>query len=268
MTLAASLRDVRRLDLLATGDSPLHRLDPRAKLVAALTVVAVAMSYPRHTVGALLPWFALPLGAAVAAGLPLGFLVRRALVVLPFAAVVAIANPWFDRVPLLHAGPWTISGGWLSFTSILLRALLAALVALLLVATTGFPALAAALERLAVPRPLVVQLLLLYRYLTLLGDEWQRVATARTLRGNGRPLSLAAFGALAGSLLLRTAERAERIYAAMRARGFEGSFPAGRAFRFGATDAVFVAATAAAIVALRAGDLPRRLGAWLLGLAG
>jgi cobalt/nickel transport system permease protein len=75
-------------------------------------------------------------------------------------------------------------------------------------------------------------------------------------------------GALAGSLLLRTAERAERIYAAMRARGFEGSFPAGRAFRFGATDAVFVAATAAAIVALRAGDLPRRLGAWLLGLAG
>jgi cobalt/nickel transport system permease protein len=113
MTLAASLRDVRRLDLLATGDSPLHRLDPRAKLVAALAVVAVAMSYPRHTVGALLPWFALPLGAAVAAGLPLGFLFRRALVVLPFAAVVAIANPWFDRVPLLHAGPWTISGGWL-----------------------------------------------------------------------------------------------------------------------------------------------------------
>lgn len=264
MTIAASLQDFRRLDLLAAGDSTLHRLDARAKLVSIVVFIVGAMSSPRYAVIELLPWFAVPLALALAGGLPVGYLARRALVVLPFAVAVGIANPWFDRLPVAHLGSLAISGGWLSFASIVLRALLAAVAALVLVALTGFPALAVALERLAVPRALVVQLLLLYRYLTLLGDEWQRIAAARASRGGGTPLAIAGFGTLAGSLLLRSADRAGRIYAAMRARGFEGSFPAGSPARFGGAEAAFLLSMLVVVGALRFGDAPRQLGALLL----
>lgn len=267
MTIAAGLADFHRLDLLAGGDSPLHRLDPRAKLIAILLFVVAALSYPRHAVTQLLPWFALPLGLAVAAGLPVGFLARRALVVLPFAALIGIANPWFDRVPAWSLGPLVVTGGWLSFASILLRALLAAAAGLLLVALTGMPALLAALARLRVPRALVVQLALLYRYLALLGDEWRAVAAARALRANGHRLGLREYAQLAGSLLLRCAARAERIYAAMRSRGFDGTFAGGAALRLRAADALFVAAMAALVAALRFGDAAGVLGALLTGVA-
>jgi cobalt/nickel transport system permease protein len=265
MTIVASLRDFHRLDLLAAGDSALHRLDARAKLVAIVAFIIGAMSYPRYAVTELLPWFAVPLALALGAGLPVGFIARRALVVLPFAVVVGIANPWFDQAPISHLGSLAIAGGWFSFASIVLRSLLAAAAALVLVALTGFPAIAVALERLAVPRALVVQLLLLYRYLTLLGDEWQRIAAARAARGGGTPLALAGFGTLAGNLLLRSADRAGRIYVAMRARGFDGSFPAAAPLHFGRSDGVFLLAVLGVVVVLRFGDAPQRLGALLLG---
>jgi cobalt/nickel transport system permease protein len=266
MTLAASLRDFHRLDLLAGGDSALHRLDPRAKLLATLAFIVCVMSYERHAVAALVPYFAVAIVAAAAAGLPGGFIARRALVVLPFAVLVGLANPWLDRAPVAVIGAHALAGGWLSLASIILRSLLAATAALVLVATTGFPAICAALTRMAVPRALVVQLLLLYRYLTVLGDEWLRMAAACELRACGAPLSLRLFGTLAGSLLLRTSERAERIYAAMRARGFDGSFPAGGALRFRLADAGFGALALLVLGALRFGELPRHIGIALLGL--
>jgi cobalt/nickel transport system permease protein len=229
-TRFTTLVDFRRLDALAAADSPLHRLDARAKLLVSLAFVACVMSFDRYAVLRLLPFAAFPLFTMVLARVPPGWLLRKLALVLPLALIVALPNPWFDRAPLLRVGGIDVAGGWISALSIVLRTLLATSAALLLVAASGFPALCTALERLHVPQPLVVQLAFLYRYLTLLGDEAQRMAVARELRGNGQPLSIRLYGALAGSLLLRAWSRAERVYLAMRARGFDGRFPArGRA---------------------------------------
>ena len=223
-TRFTTLIDFRRLDALAAVDSPLHRLDARAKLLVSLAFVACVMSFDRYAVLRLLPFAAFPLFTMVLARVPPGWLLRRLALVLPLALIVALPNPWFDRVPLLRVGGIDIAGGWVSALSIVLRTLLATSAALLLLAASGFPALCAGMERLRVPQALVVQLAFLYRYLTLLGDEAQRMAVARELRGNGQPLSMRLYGALAGSLLLRAWARADRVYLAMRARGFDGRF--------------------------------------------
>jgi len=107
-----------------------------------------------------------------------------------------------------------------------------------------------------------VQLLFLYRYLVLLGEETGRLLRARELRAFGRPLGLAEFGTLAGHLLIRTWQRAERVYMAMLARGFTGSFPTRRAQRFASRDTLYVVACLGLFAALRFGNLPARLG-WL-----
>ena len=77
---------------------------------------------------------------------------------------------------------FSVAGGWISFLSILLRFVLTVSAAIVLVAVTGIHSLCAALEKLGVPRALVTQLLVLYRYLFVLLDEAGRMDRARALR--------------------------------------------------------------------------------------
>ncbi len=225
----AALVEFRQLDQLATRPSPMHRLDARAKVVVTLGFIVCVMSFDRYAVAQLLPFFAFPILVAAWAGLPAQLVLRKIAIVIPVALLIALPNPFFDRDVLFHVGGVGISGGWLSLVSILLRALLAAAAALVLVAVTGFPAICGAFERLGMPRTLAVQLLFLYRYLAVLGEEALRMTTARELRGGGRPLSIRLYGVLIGRLLMRTWDRAERIYLAMCARGFVGDFNRGSA---------------------------------------
>ncbi len=267
MSIEDSLLDFRRLDALAAGDSTLHRIDARAKVIVAVVFIVCVVSFGRHAVVPLLPFFAFPILMVAGAGLPAAYVARKVALVLPFALAVALPNPWFDREIVARIGGVALTGGWVSFASILLRSLLAAAAAVVLVATTGFPAICGALERMGMPRPFAVQLLFLYRYLTVLGDEAMRMKTARELRACGRPLSPRVFALLAGNLLLRTWERAERIYMAMRARGFDGEFRARRGASFGWRDGLFVALWCALAIALRTQALPERLGAAVLEFA-
>lgn len=263
--LDRNIREFQRLDLLAESDSAVHRLDPRAKVLVAAAFILAVVSMDRYAITALVPFLAYPVALVAAAALPAGLIVRRSLLVVPFALAVGMLNPLFDREAALTIGSVAVSGGWLSCASIVLRAVLAASAAIVLVATTGFPAICGALERFGLPRPFVVQLLFLYRYLVLLGEETGRLLRARELRAFGKPLGLAGFGTLAGHLLIRTWQRAERVYMAMLARGFTGSFPAPRSQSFRSRDGLFVAACLGLFAALRFGDLPARLGLWALG---
>ena len=261
------LLDFRRLDLMATGDSALHRLDARAKVVVTLAFVICVMSFGRHTVAPLLPFFVFPIAVVAVAGLPAAFLARKIALVLPVALVIGSPNPLFDREVLLRFAEVEITGGWISLLSIVLRALLATAAAIVLVAVTGFPAICGALERMGMPQPLAVQLLFLYRYLAVLGEEALRMKTARELRGGGRPLSMRLYGTLVGRLLLRTWDRAERIHLAMCARGFVGDFRSGRLSRFGWPEVAYVAGWCGLFLLLRTQDPTHRLGAAMLGMA-
>jgi cobalt/nickel transport system permease protein len=67
-------------------------------------------------------------------------------------------------------------------------------------------------------------------------------------------------GMLLGQLLVRALGRAERIHAAMRCRGFDGEVRLSRAWVFSRRDVLFVAATAALLLASRAIDVPALVG--------
>jgi len=261
----ASLLDFRRLDLLATGESALHRLDARAKVVTTLVFVVCVMSFGRHTVAPLLPFFVFPIAIIGAAGLPARLIWRKIVLVLPIALLIGLPNALFDREALLDVGGVGVSGGWISMLSIVLRAMLAAAASIVLVAITGFPAICGALERIGMPRPLAVQLLFLYRYLAVLGEEAMRMATAHELRSSGQPMSIRLYGALIGRLLLRTWDRAERIYLAMCARGFTGDFRTGQSSRFGWPEIAYVAGWCGLFLLLRMQDVTHWLGAATLG---
>jgi cobalt/nickel transport system permease protein len=266
MGIEAALARLGELDALARRDSPAARLDPRAKVLATLAYVAAVASFGRHDLGRLSPLALYPLALAALGDVPLRPLLLRLALASPFALGIALFEPFLDRTPALSLGPFTITAGALAFATILAKYALSLGAALLLVATTGFDAVCVALRRLGVPRPVVAQLMLTYRYLFVLSEEAGRMVRSHALRApdRARPSARVA-GTLLGELLVRALVRAERIHAAMRCRGFDGRLPLRRGGGLGRRDALFGVATLLLLVLARATDLPALLGAALAG---
>lgn len=265
-SIVGAVTDFRQLDLLATGDTGVHRLDARAKVLATLVFILAVVSVGRYELAALFPFFLYPAVLMALAHLPARYIAGKIVVVLPFALMVGIFNPLFDQTVLVRLGPLGISGGWLSCASILVRATLTVGAALILVAVTGFPAICQALDQLGLPRIFTVQLLFLYRYLFVLTEEGGRTARARELRAFGKKgLGMRSYGSLLSHLLLRTWLRAERIHLAMLARGFAGEFHSRRTTRFGVRDLLFLAGWSGVFLFFRLVNVSRLLGAMVMG---
>jgi len=258
--------DIGWLDRLAGRDTPLHRIDPRAKLLTTLAFIAVTLSYGKYQLALLMPLAIYPAALIALGDVPVRFIARKLLIVSPFAVFVGLFNPLLDRQTILTIGPVGISGGWVSFASILMRFALTVSATLALVAGTGIHNVCRGLERLGVPPAFTVQVLMLYRYLFVLVAEGSRMARARALRSvGGRGMGLRVHGAMLGSLLLRTLDRAQRVHAAMCCRGFDGHVRTIEPLRFGAKDAAFLAGWLVAMALLRVFDLSALLGAMATG---
>lgn len=266
LSIENALTDFRRLDLLALEDTPLHRLDARAKVLTTLVFVTTVMSFDRYQLSALFPFFIYPLCLVIQGSIPAAYLCKRIALVIPFAVMVGLFNPLLDSQPLLRVGELGISGGWISCASIVVRAVLTAGAALILVSVTGFTAICHSLNRMGLPQAFTVQLLFLHRYLFVLIEEAKQLSRARELRSFGqRGLGIANSGPILGNLLLRTWERAERIHLAMLARGFNGEFHARRRSRFGGRELLFLLGWSSLFILLRYWNISPVLGRLLTG---
>lgn len=262
----ASWIEIGRMDELARLDTPVHRLDARAKIITSIAFIVAVMSFPRYEISALTPYFLYPLVLILLGRIPPGCIIRKALVAAPFALAIGIFNPFFDRAPAIVIGSFVISGGWLSFASIILRFLLTVSAALVLVACTGMYRLAEGLERICLPRIFVVQLLFLYRYLFVVADEGSRMMRGLEVRTCGPArLSYHVYGSLVGHLLLRSMARAERIYRAMVARGFSGEIKVMRQTSFQPADWIFLLGWMVFFAVARRWNLAAGLGRIIMG---
>ena len=240
----------------------MHRLDPRAKVAVTAAFLVTAASFPKREVAGLMP-LCIYVAAMVSAGrIPLRVLSRYILLASPFAVMVGVFNPIFDREQAASLGPLVISGGWMSFFSIVTRSTLSIAAALVLLGCTGYVGVCIAMGRMGAPRLLVTQFLLLHRFVFVLSEEAMRMARAYALRARSRrPPSLRIWSSLAGHLLLRAYERGLRLHAAMLCRGFDGSLRPVRPLKWRWADSLFVAGWCAFFALARFGNIPCRLGA-------
>lgn len=230
------------MDLLSYRQTPVHRLDPRAKLIATLIFLFCVVSFHKYQLSNLFPYFIFPVYLVSAGDIPAGYIMKKIVVVSPFALMVAVFNPIFDTAVIYHVGHIGVTGGWISFFSIMTRFALTVGTALALIACTGFYGICNALGRLGMPRVFVVQLLFLYRYLFVLVEEAARMLRARDLRSfENRGRGLRVYGPLMGTLLLRSIDRAQKIHRAMVCRGFDGTIRITGTHSFGMREYVFLA---------------------------
>jgi cobalt/nickel transport system permease protein len=213
--------------LYLPGTSPLHRARPQCKLAAAFLFVLAVVAAPREAFWAS-GVYALTLAVlARAAGLPLGTLVRRLVIELPFLlfAVFLPVVGQGERVEVLGMS-LSVEGLWAAW-NIVAKGTLGVATSVILAATTPVPELLRGLERLRLPSAFTTIAGFMVRYGDVISDEVRRMRIARISRGyDPRWIWQArAVAASAGTLFIRSYERGERVYLAMVSRGYSGAMP-------------------------------------------
>lgn len=264
--LESAWNNIKSLEELAGQPTMIHRLHPIAKLLTTMVFIIVTASFDKYAFITVLPMLLYPWVIMTLAELPVGLFLKRLLMVAPFVLCIGIFNPLFDTKPLIQIGIVTLSGGWLSFLSIIIRFILTVVAALILISTSGMNEIGSALLKLRVPKVFVLQLLFLYRYLSVLIEETIRVLRAHSVRSqNGKGLRFIVWGSLIGQLLFRTIDRAERIYQAMLCRGFSGSLTIRETTKIGLKDIFYVLGWSGYFVLIRFNNIPELIGSLWIG---
>lgn len=242
------------------NDSPVHRLHPMAKLIVAAVYIVAAISFGAQNVSGLVPFLFYPLVMAPLSGTPYRPILKRLLAALPFPLIGAASNLFLMRGTAFLIGGTAVSMGMVSFVTIMLKALLAVAAALILAATTSFTEICHQLAVLKLPKIMCLQLAMTYRYLSVLIAETSAMLTAYTLRAPGqRGVAQRDAGFFLGQAVLRGFDRAERIYQAMKCRGFDGVYY-GKKQTFRPSDIAYTVLMTAMIIFLRFFDLSLFLG--------
>lgn len=230
--LLKSFREMVDVEGYAKLDSPVHRLDPRVKLVTTLLLAFTAVTI--KSIISMLLLLLVILLVALLSRLPMRSFLGRATFFIPFfAGIIALPILFITPgVPLLSLDFGAIhlvisKEGFSTAALFVFRVWLCVASVILLLLTTEFPRLIRGLEKLRVPRAFTMMLSITFRYIFLSIDELLRMLRAKEARTFGklgvrRSVKLAA-GVISTSLA-RSYERGEHVYQAMLARGFDGSF--------------------------------------------
>ncbi|MDR2610248.1 MAG: cobalt ECF transporter T component CbiQ [Clostridiales Family XIII bacterium] len=266
MNLYTASSGLGKMEQLAVGDSPLHRLPPMVKLITTLVYIVAVISFPINNVSGLTPYIFYPACLMPVSGTPAKPFFARMLVALPFALLGGVSNLFILRDTAFMLGGLAVTDGLISFVSIMLKMLLTVSAVLLLAATTPFTHICRALSQLRLPGVICLQLLLTYRYIAVLIGEMITAVTAYRLRSPlRRGIHIRHIGSFLGVLLLRSMERADRVYQAMLCRGFDGTWDWVRGRRAGAASLAYAAIIIALCVLLRFFDLSEALGNLFVG---
>jgi len=223
------------LDPYQPKPSPVHNLDARIKLVLVIAFILTSALTPLGAWPVYVLLLALVLSAELLSDLGIAFYLKRALLALPFvlAALPVLFTSQGAALVTLPLGLAVTADGLTRFISISLKSWISVQAAILLATTTLFPDILMAMRALGLPRLMVAVIGLMWRYLFVIVDEVLRLLRARASRSGETGLPghksggsvlwrARVTGGMAGSLLLRSIERSDRIYNAMLSRGYDG----------------------------------------------
>lgn len=182
-----------------------------------------AVSFPKYDIAGIMMFASLPLAALIASSKDILKSLKNSLAAVPIALVIGAANLWFERATMLDLGIVKISAGEVSLAVLCAKAWACAAAAVAFSQCASESEMARGLAAFKVPCPIALQISLTMRYIPIIAEQARQIMRAYSLRSahTSGAAKITDWPKLAGSLLLRSLDRASNIYAAMRARGFE-----------------------------------------------
>jgi cobalt/nickel transport system permease protein len=196
------LHHLRYIDHCSTRTGGIYRYGVGVKGGITLGVLILLIVIPLSNPLRVMPFLFLPLLISLWARISYLRVWMHSLVVMPFLLLFALMHP----LP--------------QFITLMLRGVIALQMVYLFLCTTGMTHLCKGMHRMGAWSKLAGILILSHRYLILLMEEQLRMQQIVASRGYGKRRYVASLWLrMAGNLLLRSLDRAERIQRAMVARG-------------------------------------------------
>ena len=198
------------LDKYSRLSSPIHRIRIVWKLTAMMALLAMIIAVPMSFSMLFITCFGFLLGIARLSKIPALFLFRRMALLELFVLGISILS-------LLQPN------GIAVFLRLVVKSTLCLFTVVLFSNTTPFSELLDFLKKMGAPLLLVTILALMYRYLFVLVDELERMQRARTSRTfvQSRMFIWRSLATVVSQLFIRSTGRAEKIFSAMCARGWQ-----------------------------------------------
>jgi len=219
-----AIHEINYMDTLASRDNYINNIHPLVKIMLSVLYIVTVISCNKYDIASTAGMVVYPFAVFILSEVPFIESIKKLRLVLPLVLLMVIFNPLYDRIPVIIYGIHTTSGV-LSMVTLIMKGIFAILSSYLLIATTKIEHICYALRMVHIPKIIVTQLLLLYRYLPLLLTEAGRVTQAYSLRAPGQKgIHFKVWGSLTGQILLRSMDRAGRVYESMLLRGYNGEF--------------------------------------------
>ena len=209
----------------AAGTSLLHAIDPRVKIVVALSLVLVVAVTNDFTVAAVA--LIVALASTLLASLPPAPVAKRLIAANSFVFFLWLTLPLtYGGDPMFHVGPFAFSREGITLSALItLKTNTIVLAVIALLATSTIASLGHALEGLGLPGRLSFLLLFSYRYIFVIHQEYLRLVRAAQMRCFQPATTIhtyKTFAYLFGMTLVKSYNRGGRIHQAMLLRGFNG----------------------------------------------
>lgn len=223
--LSNAIYEINYIDELSQRKTWINSIHPLIKLLVTIIYISIVVSFNKYDLFGLVPMVLYIVIIFSISETPFLLSLKKIWVVLPIVCFVGIFNPFFDHSVYLSMGNWIITGGMVSAFTLIIKGVLTVFASYLLIATTNIEKLCYALRCLHIPDVFVTQILLTYRYITLLLGQAHTIMEAYSLRApNQKGIRFKVWGSLIGQLLFRSIDRARDLYDSMVLRGYKGEF--------------------------------------------
>ena len=211
--ISKAIYDIRKIDELGDMNTKIHKIDSAIKIIVTIIYVIKILSIKQFTILNIICIVLYPLILFIIGKVQIKFILKKVIYVFPIILGLSVIN-------LIIA----FSYSEIYFSVLLLFKCTFALVgALLLIVTTGINNLAFGLKKLKIPNILIMQILMLHRYVILMMEECYKVKSAYELRTLGeKSMTMKDYVQIVGQMFLKTLDISENVYEAMKLRGFEG----------------------------------------------
>ena len=231
-SIEKNIIELNKLQNLQQRSQWMNRLHPLGKLLLSVIYIFIVVSFDKYALAPLIIMSIYPIFGFITGELSIKEGLYRMRLILPLVLFVGVFNPFFDKTPLLLYGSLNepgsavfISGGIVSMVTVMLKGFYSVLSVYILIATTSIDDICYALRVLHLPKILVIVIMLIYRYFGIMAMEADRITTAYQLRApHQKGIHYKAWGTLVGQWLLRSMDKADRVYESMLLRGFSGDF--------------------------------------------
>ncbi len=217
------------IDVESHIQSPIRRLNPKAKIITLTAIVLVIVTTPPTETVSFFLYLTIALAMILVSQIPITFFIKRLALVLPFIAVAVFAAPIVKggdtilTVPIGFTAIDVSEKGALILFNVTAKSILSVLFLSFLISTTPFSDVIVALKELRFPHFLSDALSFMYHYIFILIDEAEKISRARDARlyGGRWIWHSNIIGYIIGAIFVRSMERGERTFLAMKARGYD-----------------------------------------------